>query len=93
MHEDTHYESSLPTIVYQLDGWFVVGFTLESGSSNSINEPQIVFFPASGNENLSNSGTLILNVGGTINQVKWETIDKFPKSRLQKLRYATCDGL
>ena len=22
-------------------------------------------------------------------QVKWETIDKFPKSRLQKLRYAT----
>ena len=49
--------------------------------------------PASSvNENLSNSGTLILNVGGTINQVKWETIDKFPKSRLQKLRYATCDG-
>ena len=38
------------------------------------------------------TGTLILNVGGTINQVKWETIDKFPRSRLQKLRYATCEG-
>ena len=25
-------------------------------------------------------------------QVKWETIDKFPKSRLQKLRYATSEG-
>ena len=34
-------------------------------------------------------GTVILNVGGSVHQVKWETIDKFPKSRLQKLRYAT----
>ena len=34
-------------------------------------------------------GTVILNVGGCMHQVKWETIDKFPKSRLQKLRYAT----
>ena len=25
----------------------------------------------------------------SVHQVKWETIDKFPKSRLQKLRYAT----
>jgi hypothetical protein len=24
-------------------------------------------------------------------QVKWETIDKFPRSRLQKLRYATSE--
>merc|ERR1719189_3149524 len=39
-----------------------------------------------------NTGTLVLNVGGTINQVKWETIDKFPRSRLQKLRYATCEA-
>ena len=34
-------------------------------------------------------GTVILNVGGAVHQVKWETINKFPKSRLQKLRYAT----
>ena len=27
-----------------------------------------------------------------MNQVKWETIDKFPKSRLQKLRYATSES-
>ena len=39
------------------------------------------------------NGTLILNVGGTINQVKWDTIDKFPKSRLQKLRYATSESM
>ena len=44
MHEDAYSESSLPTIVYQLDGCFVVGFTLEFGSSNSINVPQIVLF-------------------------------------------------
>ena len=37
-------------------------------------------------------GTVILNVGGSINQVKWETIDKFPKSRLQRLRYAVTEG-
>ena len=37
-------------------------------------------------------GTVILNVGGSINQVKWETIDKFPKSRLQRLRYAASEG-
>jgi len=36
--------------------------------------------------------TVILNVGGSIHQVKWETIDKFPKSRLQKLRYATSES-
>ena len=35
---------------------------------------------------------MILNVGGSINQVKWETIDKFPKSRLQRLRYAVTEG-
>lgn len=58
-----------------------------------INNYRLFYFLASSEkENLSSSGTLILNVGGTINQVKWETIDKFPKSRLQKLRYATCDG-
>ena len=34
----------------------------------------------------------MLNVGGTIHQVKWDTIDKFPKSRLQKLRYAVTEG-
>ena len=38
------------------------------------------------------TGTLVLNVGGTVNQVKWDTIDKFPKSRLQKLRYATSES-
>jgi len=37
-------------------------------------------------------GTVILNVGGSIHQVKWETIDKFPKSRLQRLRYATSES-
>ena len=37
-------------------------------------------------------GTVLLNVGGAYHQVKWETIDKFPKSRLQKLRYATTQG-
>ena len=37
-------------------------------------------------------GTVFLNVGGTIHQVKWETIDKFPKSRLQRLRFATTEG-
>ena len=35
---------------------------------------------------------MILNVGGTIHQVKWDTIDKFPNSRLQRLRYATTEG-
>ena len=34
---------------------------------------------------------MVLNVGGTIHQVKWDTIDKFPNSRLQKLRYAASD--
>ena len=37
-------------------------------------------------------GAVSLNVGGTVHLVKWETIDKFPKSRLQKLRYATSEG-
>ena len=37
-------------------------------------------------------GAVSLNVGGTVHLVKWETIDKFPKSRLQKLRYATTQG-
>ena len=36
--------------------------------------------------------TVFLNVGGTIHQVKWETIDKFPKSRLQRLRFATTES-
>ena len=44
------------------------------------------------NERARNGGTVILNVGGKIHQVRWETIDKFPKSRLQKIRYATSDG-
>ena len=35
---------------------------------------------------------MILNVGGTIHQVKWDTIDKFPNSRLQRLRYATTES-
>ena len=36
--------------------------------------------------------TVILNVGGTIHQVKWETIEKFPKSRLHNLRFAVTEG-
>jgi len=43
------------------------------------------------NERARNGGTVILNVGGKIHQVRWETIDKFPKSRLQKIRYATSE--
>ena len=37
-------------------------------------------------------GTVFLNIGGSIHQVKWETIDKFPKSRLQRLRFATTES-
>ena len=44
------------------------------------------------NERSKTGGTVILNVGGKIHQVGWETIDKFPKSRLQKIRYATSEG-
>ena len=44
------------------------------------------------NEKSKNGGTVILNVGGKIHQVRWETIDKFPRSRLQKIRYATSEG-
>ena len=36
--------------------------------------------------------TVILNVGGTIHQVRWETIEKFPKSRLHSLRFAITEG-
>ena len=36
-------------------------------------------------------GTVILNVGGSVHQVRWDTIDKFPRSRLQRLRYATSE--
>ena len=36
--------------------------------------------------------TVILNVGGTIHQVRWETIEKFPKSRLHSLRFAVTEG-
>jgi len=43
------------------------------------------------NEKSKNGGTVILNVGGKIHQVRWETIDKFPRSRLQKIRYATSE--
>jgi len=43
------------------------------------------------NERSQTVGTVILNVGGKIHQVRWETIDKFPKSRLQKIRYATSE--
>ena len=46
----------------------------------------------SANERGKNGGTVILNVGGKIHQVRWETIDKFPKSRLQRIRYATSEG-
>lgn len=49
-------------------------------------------FSVSANERARNGGTVILNVGGKIHQVRWETIDKFPKSRLQKIRYATSEG-
>jgi len=43
------------------------------------------------NERAKNGGTVILNVGGKIHQVRWETIDKFPRSRLQRIRYATTE--
>ena len=46
----------------------------------------------SGGERNQSRGTIILNVGGSIHQVKWETIDKFPKSRLQRLCYATSES-
>ena len=46
----------------------------------------------SGGERNPSRGTIILNVGGSIHQVKWETIDKFPKSRLQRLCYATSES-
>ena len=36
--------------------------------------------------------TIILNVGGFLHRVKWETIDKFPKSRLQNLKNATSES-
>jgi hypothetical protein len=36
--------------------------------------------------------TVILNVGGINHRVKWETIDKFPKSRLQNLKNATSNS-
>ena len=36
--------------------------------------------------------TVILNVGGIKHQVKWETIEKFPKSRLHNLRFAITEG-
>ena len=45
-----------------------------------------------GSERSQAGGTVMLNVGGTIHQVKWATIDKFPNSRLQKLRYATTES-
>ena len=31
-------------------------------------------------------------MGGIIHQVKWETIEKFPKSRLHNLRFAVTEG-
>ena len=34
----------------------------------------------------------MLNVGGTLHQVRWETIEKFPKSRLHCLRFAITEG-
>ena len=36
--------------------------------------------------------TVVLNVGGTLHQVRWETIEKFPKSRLHCLRFAITEG-
>jgi len=50
----------------------------------------VAFLTPASERNLA-GGTVILNVGGSTHQVKWETIDKFPKSRLQKLRYATTE--
>ena len=50
------------------------------------------YIKCSVNEKSKNGGTVILNVGGKIHQVRWETIDKFPRSRLQKIRYATSEG-
>jgi len=47
--------------------------------------------PGSGPHSYSQN-IVILNVGGTIHQVKWDTIDKFPNSRLQRLRYATTES-
>jgi len=51
-----------------------------------------VAFMTPASERGQSGGTVILNVGGSIHQVKWETIDKFPNSRLQKLRYATTEA-
>ena len=36
---------------------------------------------------------MILNVGGMKHQVRWETIEKFPKSRLHNLRFAITEGM
>ena len=41
---------------------------------------------------LDSPGDINIDFLACSNQVKWETIDKFPKSRLQKLRYATSES-
>ena len=78
---------------------FIISSTFPSEWINSGNKIKIkifclciIFLGPDYPRSTVGTGTLILNVGGTINQVKWETIDKFPRSRLQKLRYATCEG-
>jgi len=54
-------------------------------------EAAVEFMNSDSGQN-GNFGTIMLNVGGTFHQVRWDTMDKFPKSRLQKLRYATTES-
>jgi hypothetical protein len=53
----------------------------------------VINLKCSASERSRHGDTVILNVGGSIHQVKWDTIDKFPNSRLQRLRYATSEGM
>ena len=66
---------------------------LRSLGSNIFSFDIKIISPNSGpNQPSLNESIVILNVGGTIHQVKWDTIDKFPNSRLQRLRYATTES-
>ena len=70
--------------MYADEDYYPVKFTL--------NRERLNIYKCLVNEKSKNGGTVILNVGGKIHQVRWETIDKFPRSRLQKIRYATSEG-